>query len=262
MSRIIELDFTRGIAVNLMILSHIGVFLFITLNNLKKTNIVNYFSKNFKTLNIFHTIGVFAHTLFLILVGVNMVTSYKNTENKEDDDKAIKYEYTKKNVKRAVFIGLIGFIMSVLTKVIFGNWYIIFGIFQFISVAILLAIPLQLYYNHILVISVIILLLILNSLNIPTQSKLNITSLLFGRISLKYKFLDFFPVVPYFIMVLIGLVIGNLDFNVKLSEETKNKKIVKEISGMGKWSIQLYFLHIVIIYAIMKIILGSKNIKI
>ena len=96
MSRIIELDFTRGIAVNLMILSHIGVFLFITLNNLEKTTIVNYLSKNFKTSNIFHTIGVFAHTLFLILVGVNMVTSYKNTENKEVDDKAIKYKYTKK----------------------------------------------------------------------------------------------------------------------------------------------------------------------
>ena len=151
--------------------------------------------------------------------------------------------------------------MSVLTKVIFGNWYIIFGIFQFISVAILLAIPLQLYYNHIIVISVLILLLILNSLNIPTQNKLNITSLIFGRISLKYKFLDFFPIVPYFIMVLIGLVIGNLDLDLKLSEETKNKKIVKEISFMGKWSIQLYFLHIVIIYGIMKIIL-ENNIKI
>ena len=34
MSRIVELDFTRGVAVNLMILSHMGVFLFLTLKNL------------------------------------------------------------------------------------------------------------------------------------------------------------------------------------------------------------------------------------
>jgi uncharacterized membrane protein len=262
MSRVLELDFTRGIAVNLMILSHMGVFFFIILKNLPKNKSTNYFLKSLTGLKMFNTLGLFAHTLFLILVGVNMVTSYKNTKNKETDDKAIKYEYTKKNVKRALFIGLIGLVMSILTKVIFGKWYIIFGIFQFIAVAILLAIPLQLYYNHGLVIGLILILLVINSLNIPTQNKLNFTSLLFGRVSSNFKFLDFFPIIPYFIMVLIGLIIGNLDFNIKFSEKNKNNKIIKEIGNIGKWSIQLYFLHIVIIYSIMKIILGRKNIKI
>ena len=266
MSRIIELDFTRGIAVNLMILSHIGVFLFLTIKNLEKTNTPLKFLASTKTNKIFHSIGVFAHTLFLLLVGINMVTSYKNTEKKikaqSGTREEVKREYVKKNVKRAIFIALIGLLMSFITKSIFGSWFIVFGIFQFIAISILLAIPIQLNYNHVFVIVLIFAFLLLNSINFPKQNSINIQSIITGSLSPKYKFLDFFPLLPYFIFVLIGILIGNINFNLKFSEKVKNNVVTKEISGMGRWSIQLYFLHILIIYGIMKIVIGKKNIQI
>jgi uncharacterized membrane protein len=248
MSRIIELDFTRGIAVNLMILSHIGIFLFITLKNLKISD--SFLNTNSN--KVFSTLGVFAHTLFLLLVGINMVTSYKNTEkkiqNQNGNRKEVKREYIKKNIKRAVFIGLIGLLMSILTKSIFGDWYILFGIFQFIAVSILLVIPIQIYYNHICVIGLIFVLILLNSITFSKQNSINLKSIITGSLSSKYKFLDFFPLLPYFTFVLIGILIGNLNFDLKFNDKIKNNIVVKEISTMGKWSIQLYFLHVLIIF--------------
>ena len=266
MSRIVELDFTRGIAVNLMILSHMGVFLFLTIKNLDKSESSLKFLASTKSNKIFHSIGVFAHTLFLLLVGINMVTSYKNTEKKIKEQQGskvdVKSEYIKKNVKRAIFIALIGLLMSVLTRSIFGSWYIIFGIFQFIAVSILLAIPIQLNYNPVFIIALICVFLFLHTLNFSKQNSINIQSVITGSLSPKYKFLDFFPILPYFTFVIIGILIGNLNFNLKFSEKVKKNKIIEEISSMGRWSIQLYFLHVIIIYGIMKIVIGKKNIKI
>ena len=266
MSRIIELDFTRGVAVNLMILSHMGVFLFLTLKNLGNTEKSLKFLASTKSNKIFNIIGVFAHTLFLLLVGVNMVTSYKNTEKKIQKESRskedVKQEYVKKNVKRAIFIGLIGLLMSVLTRSIFGSWYIVFGIFQFIAVSILLAIPIQLNYSHTFVIILIVASLLLNRISFSKQNSINLQSVITGSLSPKYKFLDFFPILPYFTFVLIGILVGNLNFDLKFSDKLKNNLVIKEISSMGRWSIQLYFLHLIIIYGIMKIVIGKKNIKI
>jgi uncharacterized membrane protein len=266
MSRIIELDFTRGIAVNLMILSHMGVFLFLTIKNLEKSDRPLKFLESTKSNKIFNSIGVFAHTLFLLLVGINMVTSYKNTEKKIQKQSGtreeVNREYVKKNIKRAIFIALIGLLMSILTKSIFGSWFIVFGIFQFIAVSIILSIPIQLNYNHVFVIVLIFALLLLNCINFSKQNSINLQSIITGSLSPKYKFLDFFPLLPYFIFVVIGILIGNLNFNLKFNEKVKNNVVIKEISGMGRWSIQLYFLHVLIIYGIMKIVIGKKNIKI
>ncbi len=269
MSRILELDFTRGLAVNLMVLSHLGVFFFITLKNMKSNN---FFLKGSKSLEIFHTLGVLAHTVFIILVGVNMVNSYKNTEKKITDKLSksnvklsksnVKLEYAKKNVKRALFIALLGGIMSILTFLIFGDWYIIFGIFQFIAVSILLTIPIQINYSHTLAGSLIIILLILKSIKFSKQKSINLMSIITGRLTQQNKFLDFFPVIPYFILILIGVFLGNLNLKAEFTNTAKNNKIVKEIGSMGRWSIQLYFLHIIIIFGIMKIILGKGKIKI
>ena len=171
-------------------------------------------------------------------------------------------QYVKKNIKRAIFIALIGLLMSILTKSIFGSWFIVFGIFQFIAVSIILSIPIQLNYNHVFVIVLIFALLLLNCINFSKQNSINLQSIITGSLSPKYKFLDFFPLLPYFIFVVIGILIGNLNFNLKFNEKVKNNVVIKEIRGMGRWSIQLYFLHVLIIYGIMKIVIGKKNIKI
>ena len=86
--------------------------------------------------------------------------------------------------------------MSILTRSIFGSWYIVFGIFQFIAVSILLAIPIQLNYNHIFVIVLIFAFLLLNSINFPKQNSINLQSIISGSLSPKCS--DFFPP-PFYI---------------------------------------------------------------
>ncbi len=268
MSRIIELDFTRGVAVFLMILSHLAVFMNIGLRNIEPDKSAEILKVSNQRVKFFHKMGVLAHTIFIILVGVNMVTSYNNSKKKLEKEKIedeqefnnkLKKNYTVKNIKRAIFIGLLGLLMSIIIKVVFGKWYVVFGIFQFISVSILLSIPIQLFYDHILAIVLILGLILFKCVNFSKQSKLNLKSIFTGKINSNNKFLDFFPIIPYFIFVVIGIMIGNTNFKVKLSDKRKNNDTVKELSFMGQWSLQFYFLHLIIIFGILKIVLLKKN---
>ena len=252
-NRITEIDFTRGVAVIFMIICHIGIFGIILLNNLKKNSVnTNKHSK------IFDIVGTIAHTLFIILVGINMVTSLKRTENRVEKEK-VAGEFAKKNVKRALFIFLLGIMMSVIVKSVFGKWYIFFGIFQFIAVSIVLAIPFTLYYNSLTNIIMVIFLLI--TANIKSKNPV----LNFFTGSINTKFLDYFPIIPYFAYVLIGITIGKLLKNIRSPDNLKkykNKPVVEEIVYLGRNSINIYFTHLIIIFLILKISLWNKQIKI
>ena len=93
-NRIVTIDFTRGIAVALMIIAHIGMFGIITANNLMKSGKISR-----ETMVIFDGIGTIAHTLFIILVGVNMTTSLNRVRARHSEERA-KREFIIKNIKR------------------------------------------------------------------------------------------------------------------------------------------------------------------
>ena len=181
-----------------------------------------------------------------------MVTGYK--KNEHPPLKESRSKYIKKNVKRGLFVGILGLIMSLLTFIIFGGWFIIFGIFQFIAISIFLTIPIQLYYNEfIVIIGVIFCLVIHKFIQFPTQNNINIFSIITGKVNKNTKYIDFFPILPYFGLILLGLIIGNIihkDDSIypKFNKKQSENKLVKEISFMGKWSIQIYFLHIILIF--------------
>lgn len=255
-NRILEIDFTRGIAVLLMIIAHIGMFGLITFKNFDKKINLN------SSAIMFDGIGTIAHTLFILLVGVNMVTSFNHTKKKfvnESEDK-IKREFAKKNIRRAIVIFCLGILISVIVKVVFGKWFVFFGIFQFIAVSILLAIPFTIYYKDLInIIAVIVILLVSNLSNNYHPSGLS--GFLTGNISNKY--LDYFPIIPYFSFVLIGITLGNILKHTNISGFNKKENVVtKKIIYMGQNSIKIYFVHLVTIFAVMKLIFWNKMIKI
>ena len=266
MERKLEIDFVRGIAVLFMIICHVGMFTIITLKNLNKND------QFIKSTILFDIIGTIAHSLFIILVGVNMVTSYNNTKNKiqklnenqKDDENLnkIRINYTLKNVKRAAIIMLFGFAMSLIIRWVFKDWYVVFGIFQFISISILIAIPFQIFYNPILIVSALILTIIIPSL-LQTGNFGKTMNIVLGNYKkLGVNYLDYFPIFPYFSLVLLGIFIGNSLKYPTFSEKQKENMIVKQMSHKGQYSIQLYFVHLLLIFAIMRLVLGKRNIKI
>lgn len=292
-ARVLEIDLIRGAAVVLMIISHIWLFGIITCKNLKSTNMINL-SIEFKTADfIFNLVGQIAYTLFIFLVGLNMVTSYKKTllYTKKDKYNKINRNYIVKNIKRALFVFILGIFMSILVKWLFGYWYIVFGIFQFIGVSILLAIPFQLLYNPRLIIGVVILLLIMTRM---VNNIVKPTSTLMGVLIGRYKFqvLDYFPMLPYFAYVLLGILLGNIyytnkeknskikwynnkelnkslqmysDTNDNTNDKTKLDKIknnayIKDLVLIGKNSIKLYFAHLCIIFLVIKLLVRKNKI--
>jgi uncharacterized membrane protein len=268
-NRILEIDFTRGIAVVFMIISHIGMFGIITLNNIMKNQTVSG-----STAMIFGGIGTIAHTLFILLVGVNMTTSYNRVKAKHlkmghdenETKRQIHREFILKNIRRGGFIFLLGVLMSVIVKVVFGEWLVFFGIFQFIAVAIVMAIPFTLYYNHIT--NALAIILILVSTNYRNQldrlSGLGGPGLGLGFITgnTNRKFIDFFPILPYFSYVLVGIMIGKMLEGVRLSGMNMRSTTVRNIVYTGQNSIQVYFTQLIIIFAIMKAVIGNKKIAV
>lgn len=272
MSRIIEIDFIRGIAVILMIVSHFGFFSIITMKNL------NYKYNQFPKLGLsFDLLGTISHSLFIILVGVNMVTSYNNTVKKIEKSQAnsninyriskkgenkneINKQFTIKTIKRAFLILIFGITMSLLVRWVFKDWLILFGIFQFIALSIIIAIPFQLFYNPIvLTITFIISILIPNFFkknNINLGTYFNIILGNFTKNQVNY--LDYFPIFPYFALILVGIFIGNLSNLPKFTNNLKKNKLINQISHKGQYSIQLYFMHILLIFTVMKLLITKK----
>ena len=108
----------RGIAFILMFIFHIFVFLKILLK-------LDYLDNPFLDI-----IGIIARTIFIILVGVSLFLSFKNSKNIEI--------YKKKQLMRSFKIYCIAIYITILTYFLINDYYIIFGVLHFISISILL----------------------------------------------------------------------------------------------------------------------------
>lgn len=245
-NRIIEIDILKGIAVILMIISHIVMFTNVVLKNIKyklKLNEVIFLS-------------IISHCTFITLVGVNLVLSY-NKNNSPAENIENKSKFIKKNIRRALIIFGYGIIMSLLSRFFFGDWYIIFGIFQFIGVSIVLSIPFVINYTFTKII-LGILLLIITSLVKPKNSIVH--NFLVGKINI--KFMDYFPLIPYFGLILLGIFIGNIIHKYKSDPELKKRYSLNLLSSIGKHSIHIYFTHLILIFIFVRIVVNKPIINV
>lgn len=241
----------RGIAFILMFIFHIFVFLKILLN-------VNYLNNPF-----LDNIGVIARTIFIILVGVSLYLSFKNSKNIEI--------YKKKQLIRSIKIYCIAIYVTILTYFLINDYYIVFGVLHFISISILLL------YNFVnnfyaLIFILIICFILPNykyTIMLPNTSLLG--NYINGIIGLDvYKnTMDSFPLIKWIPYVILGIFIGHIIsyfYNMTYKNNNKNNKINKinkknEINDkkneniidlIGKNTLLLYIIHIpLIIFSIM-----------
>lgn len=266
--RFFEIDFIKGIATILMIIFHF--FFLMYFMEIEKFNIDN---------GVLTFFARAAHSIFILMVGVNLAISYKIMKDKykdvyENKRKDFMNMYTGKIFKRAMYLLLFGFIMTLLSYLGFGELFIRFGIFQFIGVAILLSLLVTPYkYNSLITTGIVILLYIMINISKVTDylgkscTNMPLVCFISGLYNVRYTSLDYFPIIPFFGLVTLGIFLGQTFYTAKdrtYLSESENESfdkisknyIVEKISCVGSNSFKIYFIHFILFYLIL---LGFKN---
>ncbi|MFC1599711.1 heparan-alpha-glucosaminide N-acetyltransferase [Patescibacteria group bacterium] len=227
-----EIDFLRGLAIIAMIIFHVVFDL-------------DYFSiLKIDTNNLFWTIfRVSIFSLFFLLVGVSL--SLSHSKNK----KFLDY------LKRGLKIFFWGMMITLTTVIFMQQGYVLFGVLHFIGFSIILAYPFLKfsYLNLIFAVPIILVGLYLFNFYFDFQWLLWL-----GLKPHHFQTVDYFPLLPYFGIILIGIFLGkklysNHNRMFKLKDSPK-QPIMKFFEFLGKKSLFIYLLHQPIIIAVLLLI--------
>jgi len=234
-----EIDVLRGIAIIMMVVYHLSFDL--------------YFLAGFpiKINSLFWTL--FQRTtasLFLILVGVSLTLSYSKIKSKYP-----KKEIFIRHLKRGIKIFIWGTVITLFTFVFLSNGVILFGILHLIGVSIIISFPLIEYKYKNLAFGLIIILIGLYLSNFTFDSPY---LLFLGFEPHSFFSFDYFPLLPWYGIVLIGISLGNLIYpNSKRRFDMldlSDNLISRVLTFLGKHSLKIYLIHqptiILLLYAL------------
>lgn len=230
--RYLELDFARGIAIAMMVIFH---FLF-DLNYLGFAEISLY--EGFW--GIWQKITA---SLFLLIVGIVIAVKYSQ------DGK----NFEKSSLKRAGIVFVAALIVTMGTFVFFPTQFIYFGILHLIAVSILISIPLARYKYLNLILGLFLLIIPLfantNSFEIPF--------LVWMGFATPFPTFDFFPLIPWFGVVLIGIAKGKFLYGnekQRIVFDFPKNRLTDFFVFLGKNSLAIYLLHQPIMFGLVYII--------
>jgi uncharacterized membrane protein len=234
-----EIDLLRGIAIIMMIIFHI-------LFDLDFLGIIQMNLYSGVNLLFLHSIGI----IFLLLVGVSLSLSYSKVENALP-----KRQIWLKFVKRGIMIFCLGLILTIVTWFFLDSGFIIFGVLHCIGLCIILCIPFLKYRFSNLVLGAI---LVFIGIVLKTMV-FDFPFLLWaGFVPRGFYTIDYFPILPWFGVVLIGIFIGNTFYsNYKRSfhiNDFSRFKFVKPFCFLGRYSLVIYFIHQPVILSLIYLI--------
>jgi uncharacterized membrane protein len=225
-----EIDSLRGIAIIMMVIFHIIFDL----------AFFEVYDLDFKTGALFY-FNISIPLLFLMLVGISL--TLKNNKFrlivKETPGRIIR-----SIVQRGFVILIGGILISFSTWFLLSDGIIHFGILHLIGISVIMAIPLLQFrwLNLVLGSSCIILGIIIESIRIDGYYLI----WLGFRPSIYYS-LDYFPILPWFGIVLFGIFLGNHfydDYQRSFAlKDISQNFLIKKINFLGKHSLIIYFLH-------------------
>jgi uncharacterized membrane protein len=228
-----EIDFLRGVAIIMMIVFHVLFDL-------------NYFS-NYE-INIHYGFWwAFARitaSIFIFLVGISLTLSYSRAVKKRKN-LLLKYLY------RCTKIFSWGLIITLVTWIFIRQGFIVFGVLHFIGLSIIIAYFFLRFRLLNLFLGVIFILI-----GIYLQGFVfSFPYLLWlGLMPQNFYTLDYFPLLPWFGLVLLGLFFGKL-----LYPEGKRRIKIREVRNpvtrlfcfLGRHSLLLYLVHQPVLIAIL-----------
>ncbi len=242
--RFFEIDALRGIAVIAMIAFH-ALFA------------LNFLAGYCFELNsgLFLLMGRFASVAFIFLVGISLTLSY-NKAKKHKQSIAIFSKY----LFRGLWIFFLGLLITLITFLAFPEFPVLFGVLQCIGLSIILAFPFlafrrlkgnaEIFFLGWLFITAGV---FLSEISIQTPWLLWL-----GLKPIGFQTLDYFPLLPWFGLVLLGIFAGNILYpdgkrSFVLSDASPNP-LIALFSFLGRYSLVIYFLHFPILVAIVELL--------
>ena len=223
-----EIDFLRGIALVLMAAFHFLYDLhFFGYKGLELSESFWFFSPRFIA------------SMFILLVGVSLAISYSLSKGRFAGNGLFG-----KYLRRGAGIFFWGLVITFVSWIYVRDEYIVFGILQFIGLSIVLAYPcLKMRYGNLFLgIACIAAGLYLSSMSFTFPYLLFL-----GFVPKGFSTLDYFPLLPWFGVVLIGLFMGKNLYpsgvrKFRVPDYSKNF-IASFFSLLGRHSLLVYLAH-------------------
>ena len=177
--------------------------------------------------------------IFVGLVGVSLAISYSRVKQK-----LTKRQIQKKFFIRGIKIFGLGLLISVVTWFYFPVGFVKFGILHCIGLSIILAIPFLHRKTKNLLFSVVLI-----PIGILLKTIVFDFDWLFwlGFIPRYFSSMDYFPILPWFGVVLIGIFIGNTLYPeggcIFEIQDLSRFKPIKFLCFLGRHSLVIYLLH-------------------
>ncbi len=227
-ARFFEIDFLRGIAVLMMVVFHF----FWDTNFFGLTNYSLYTG----FFGIFQKLTAGA---FLLLAGVSLSISYGRN----------KVGFEKKFLFRALKIFGFGAVLTLFSLAFFPSEPIFFGVLHLIGFSIFLSVFFvkKKYLNLILGLLIIFLPAIFN------LQSIQLNYLFWVGLGKSVPALDFFPIVPWFGAVLLGLFFGNAFYRgtkPKIVLQKPDSKTLDLVCFLGRNSLLIYFAHQPVLFSL------------
>jgi uncharacterized membrane protein len=231
-NRFIELDIFRGLAIALMIFGH---FLWD----------LDYFGIAPINSIIYIQLQRTVPPLFFLLVGICLAVSVNKKNHIKLDEKK---KYRNHLLQRGVKIFCYGVVLTIVTMLFMPDRPILFGVLQCIGLSIIISVIFLRFKIYNVFIGLLFLLI-----SIPISqfvvAKPTILHLAVGLHQANYweYTIDYFPLLPWFGVVLIGLGLGNILYKDNKRRfnfpDLSQNKPVTIFSWLGRHSLAVYLLH-------------------
>jgi len=226
--RFIELDVLRGCAIIFMVVLHLfwdlDYFGILPLNQQ------------------FYSLNILVPIMFFLLVGTCQAVS-----NQKYKDQPKKMYF--KTIQRGLWILNLGMLFTLLTTIAFPNRPILFGVLHCIGFSVLLSALFLRYKTTNLIAGTLIIILgviIANFYMVVSPNMLQL-ALGFHQPDIAHHTIDYFPILPWLGVSLIGIALGNILYKhntrrFPVPDLTKYAP-TKAFSWLGRHSLSIYLLH-------------------
>lgn len=226
--RFFEVDALRGIAIVLMVIYHF--FFDLDFFNISEFDMHSGFLV---------VIGRSAAILFIFLVGVSLTLSYSRTSRFKPGKEVFIH-----NLKRGAGIFGWGLVITFVTATLLERGTIYFGILHLIGVSIIISYPFLKYRKFNLLAGLVLLFA-----GIP-MDPVYVDYPWFLWLGLKphgFYTLDYFPLIPWFGLILMGIYTGNSLYpdykrSFRMCDCERNA-VVRMLEYLGKKSLLIYLVH-------------------